>query len=133
MPRRELLLAACLLLAPAAVAVAGEDLRLQGLFCNAEDQIDRTLARMGHGLDPHRAVDLENREAVVCTYVDRLHYLVRNPVSLGADRSFVPTLKYEASLVGVAVGGAVRPVSPPVRVFFVTPGPIPAALVEQRR
>ena len=32
----------------------------------------------------------------------------------------------------MVVGGAVRPVSPPVRVFFATPEPIAAATVERR-
>jgi hypothetical protein len=123
-PTAPRLLVAALALACAAPA-AGQELRLQGLFCNAEDQLDRALARMSHGLDPRLAAELENREAVVCTWVDRLHYLVRHPVKVGA-------VKYEASLTGVVVGGAVRPVSPPVRMFFATPEPIAAAAVERR-
>ena len=50
---------------------------------------------------------------------------VRHPVRVG-------TAKYEASLAGVVVGGAARPVSPPVRVFFATPEPIAAAAIERR-
>jgi hypothetical protein len=104
---------------------AGQELRLQGLFCNTKAQLDRALARMGSGLDPHLAAEIENRDAVSCTYVDRLHYLVRHPVRVGA-------VKYEASLTGVVVGGEVRPVSPPARIFFATPEPIAAAAVERR-
>jgi hypothetical protein len=117
---------AALGIALAAAAPAAEpELRLQGLFCNAEDQLDRAIVRMGRGLDPHLAAELENRDAVACTWVDRLHYLVRHPVRVGGAT-------YEASLTGVVVGGAVRPVSPPVRVFFATPEPIAAATVERR-
>ena len=97
-------------------AAAEPELRLQGLFCNAEDQLDRVLALMGRGLDPQRATAAENRDAVVCTYVDRLRFVLRDPVRLGEDRRFVPTVKYEATpdrrrrrrraAAGVAAGAA---------------------------
>jgi len=132
-PGPRLLLAALgIAVASGGVAPASQELRLQGLFCNAEDQLDRALARIGHGLDPHLAAELENRDGVVCTYVDRLHYLVRHPVRVGENRSFVPTVTYEATLTGVVVGGAVRPVWPVVRVFFATPEPIAASALERR-
>jgi hypothetical protein len=127
------LLLACLAAAPGGPAASAEPaLRLQGLFCNAEEQVDRTLGHIGLGVEPHLAVELENRDAVVCTYVDRVHYLLRHPVVLGGTAGFVPAVKYEATLVGVAVGDAVRPVSPPVRIFFVTPEPIASGVVERR-
>jgi hypothetical protein len=122
---RRRLLAAVGLAASAAAPSAAQELRLQGLFCNEEEQLDRALARMGDGLDPQLAAELENRDAVACTWVDRLHYRVRHPVRIGA-------VKYEASLTGVVVGEAVRPVSPPIRMFFATPEPIAAAVVERR-
>ena len=125
-PRLRVLLAALgIAAASGGASAAAQELRLQGLFCNAEDQLDRALARMGRGLDPHLAAEIENRDSVACTYVDRLHYLVRHPVRVG-------TAKDEASLTGVVVGGAARPVSPPVRVFFATPEPIAAAAIERR-
>jgi hypothetical protein len=125
-PRLRVLLSALgVAVACGAAPAAGQELRLQGLFCNAEDQLDRALARIGGGLDPRLAAELENRDAVACTWVDRLHYLVRHPVRVGAVR-------YEATLTGVVVGGAVRPVSPPVRVFFATHEPVAAAAVERR-
>ena len=132
MPRLALSAAALLVCAATTTAAAEPELRLQGLFCNAEDQLDRVLGLMGRGLDPQRATAAENRDAVVCTYVDRLRFVLRDPVRLGEDRRFVPTVKYEATLTGVVVGDALRPVSPPVRLFFVTPQPIAATLVEQR-
>jgi hypothetical protein len=124
-PRPRALLAALAIAAAGGAPAAGQELRLQGLFCNAEDQLDRAVARIGRGLDPRLAAELENRGAVSCTWVDRLHYVVRHPVRIGAVR-------YEASLTGVVVGSAVRPVSPPVQVFFATPEPIAAAAVERR-
>ena len=124
-PCRRLMLSALGIALAAAAPAAEPELRLQGLFCNGEDQLDRALARIGRGLDPRLAAELENRDGVACTWVDRLHYLVRHPVRVGS-------VQYEASLTGVVVGGAVRPVSPPVRVFFATPEPIAAATVERR-
>jgi hypothetical protein len=132
MPRLALSAAALLVCAATTTAAAEPELRLQGLFCNAEDQLDRVLGLMGRGLDPQRATAAENRDAVVCTYVDRLRFVLRDPVRLAEDHHFVPTVKYEATLIGVVVGDALRPVSPPVRLFFVTPQPIAATLVEQR-
>ena len=83
-PCRRLMLAALGIALAAAAPAAEPELRLQGLFCNAEDQLDRALARIGRGLDPHLAAELENRDVVACTWVDRLHYLVRHPVRVGS-------------------------------------------------
>src|SRR5262245_40687601 len=53
---------------------------LQGLFCNAAEQIDEALNHMRRGLSPQSAVVLTNRDAVVCTFVDLLHYVIDRPV-----------------------------------------------------
>jgi hypothetical protein len=67
-------------------ALADEALRLQGLFCNSEAQIDQALADIAAGLSPRRAADLANRDAVVCTYVDRIEYLIAPPSPSGTPR-----------------------------------------------
>src|SRR3546814_8924350 len=43
---------------------------LQGLFCNAAEQIDDALSHMRGGLSPQAAVRLINRDEVACTFVD---------------------------------------------------------------
>jgi hypothetical protein len=117
-------------LAAGAPATAGEAQRLQGLFCNTEAQIDRARADILGGLTPSRAADLANRDAVVCTHVDRLHYLIEGPVALG-DEGF-PLVTYRGALVGVLVGGALRPVSPAAELFFLTPRRVAGAVTERR-
>ena len=87
MPRHPGSLLVAVAFAIAAAPAAAQELRLQGLFCNAEDQLDRALERIGHGLAPALAAESENRTSMSCTYVDRLHYLLRHPVRLGASRS----------------------------------------------
>jgi hypothetical protein len=127
-----------LLFAGLAIALDGSaaaeraDLSLRGRFCSTEAQIDRTVARMGRGIPPSLAVEIEYEKAVACVHVDRLRYLVREPLRLGATRSFVPTVKCRGTLVGVLVGGAPRPVAPAVPIFFVTPDTIDEAPVEER-
>jgi hypothetical protein len=102
------------------------------MFCNTEAQIDGALARVGEGWTPHTAVALVNDGDAVCTYVDRLHYVVERPEALGETGRSAPLAKYRATLVGVVVGDRLRPVAPPVEVFFVTPERIAEALVERR-
>jgi hypothetical protein len=51
--------------------------------------------------------------------VDLLHYIVERPRIIGEIPAEFVLVKYEGELVGVIVGGRVRPVSPPVRVFFI--------------
>jgi hypothetical protein len=128
--RRTLGLAACAALAMQGPALAEERV-VQGLFCNTEDQIDGALALVASGLSARTAVDLANGAGVVCTCVDRLHYVVERPVSIGGS-GFVPFAKYRAMLTGVVAGGRLRAVSPPVEVFFVTPDRLAGAAVERR-
>ncbi len=130
MIRRRLAAAFAAGLAAGAPAAAGEAHRLQGLFCNTEAQIDRARADILGGLPPVRAADLANRDAVVCTHVDRLHFLIERPVALEDDG--FPLVKYRGALVGVLAGEALRPVSPPAEVFFLTPGRVAGAVTERR-
>lgn len=124
--RRALALAACLGLAPIGTASAEDgSLRVRGVFCNSEDQIDGALSHMGRGLPARTAVELMNEGGVFCTYVDLLDYVVHQPVRIGANT-------YRAMLTGVVAGGELRAVSPPVEVFFVTPAPLAGAVSESR-
>lgn len=104
--------------------------RLQGLFCSTEAQIDRALAAIATGVSPRRAADLANRDAVVCTYVDRIEYLIARPVALGDAAQ--PMVKYRGALVGVQVGDALRPVTPEAELYFVTPRQVAGATIERR-
>ena len=126
--------AAIFLTAHIAPALGGERVhRLQGLFCNTEEQIDQTLAHMSRAVPSHAAVELTNSEAIVCTWVDRLHYVVEAPSIIGEVPGAVPLVKYEATLTGVVVGGGqVREVSPPTRIFFAVPRRLANAPVESR-
>lgn len=105
---------------------------LQGLFCNAAEQIDETVAHMRQGLPPRAAVELVNRETVVCTFVDLLRYVVDRPVVIREIPGSFPLFKYEGTLIAVVVGGAVRPVTPPVRIFFAIPERLAGAPFEGR-
>ena len=91
---------------------------LQGLFCNSEEQLDRTLAFVGQRLAPRTAVALANDDAVVCTFVDVLRYVVDEPVLIDEIHLGAPVFKYQGWLVGVVVGDALRPVTPPAQIFF---------------
>jgi hypothetical protein len=128
LPASALALAASLACGPSAPAHADEPaLHLQGLFCNAEAQVEAALANIARGWSPAAAAERLNRDAVVCTYVDRLHFVVADPVIVGA----VPQV-YRGTLVAVVVGARSRPVSPPVEIFFVTPQRVRSATLERR-
>jgi hypothetical protein len=108
------------------------DHALQGLFCNSAELIDETVAHIRTGLSPRAAVELVNLEAVVCTFVDLLRYIVDRPVVIKEFPGSFPLFKYEGRLVAVNVGGAVRPVSPPVQIFFAIPERLADAPLEER-
>ncbi len=132
-PRKAFALAILCALLPRGPALAEERAhRLQGLFCNTEAQIDETLEHLRHNVGPRMAAALTNDGRVVCTYVDLLHYVVDRPLVLGEIPGALPLVKYEARLIGVEVGGNVRAVSPPVRIFFVSPERLAGAPVERR-
>ena len=105
---------------------------LQGLFCNAAEQIDDALSHMRGGLSPQAVVQLINDDEVICTFVDALRYVVDRPVIIQEIRGSLPLFKYEATLVGVIVGGVVRPVTPPVHIFFAIPERLDNAPLERR-
>lgn len=111
-------------------ALADEAQRLQGLFCNTEAQIDLAIADIDAGVSPRRAADLANTDAVVCTYVDRIEYLIARPVAYGDTP--LPFMKYRGALVGLFVGDAFRPVTPEVELYFLTPLQVLGATAERR-
>jgi hypothetical protein len=111
-------------------ALADEAHRLQGLFCNTEAQIDQALAGISAGVTPTRAAELANHDGVVCTHVDRIEYLIVRPAALG--NPVLPLVKYRGVLVGVLVGDTLRPVTPEVELYFLTPRQITGAVIERR-
>lgn len=110
-------------------ARAEQSYALHGLFCNTEGQIDETLARMRSNLSPQAAVALTNQKTVVCVYADKIKYVVIHPIIIRKMLVESQLTKYEATITGVLVGGAMRPVEPPVQIFFVTPESVPGATV----
>jgi hypothetical protein len=130
--RKTLALAACLALTLHSAALAQDQpLRLQGLFCNTEEQIDGALGFMSQGQTPRAAAALSNKDDVVCTYVDELRYVVEHPVEIWQNRSAVAAAKYKAALTGVIVDGRLRPISPPVEIFFAVPERLADAAIER--
>ncbi len=122
-----LLLSAFFTLTSAGLSLAeGPRHVLRGLFCNTEHQLEQTLADPRWGNAPRLAVEITNITGVVCTYVDRLHYVVLQPAVVGRANGYGP-LMYEATLTAVIVGGQIREVAPPVQVFFATEQPITGA------
>lgn len=105
---------------------------LQGLFCNAAEQIDDALSHMRGGLSPQAAVRLINSDEVACTFVDSLRYVVDRPVIFQEVRGAFQLFKYEGTLVAVIVGSVVRPVTPPVHIFFAIPERLDDAPLEER-
>jgi hypothetical protein len=102
---------------------------LQGLFCNTEAQVDAVLAHVASGGSWQGAAARANRMEIVCTYVDLLRFGIGSGASIGYGGG--PLVRYRGELVAVQVGGAVRPVSPPVELFFVTPDAMGAAPFEE--
>jgi hypothetical protein len=144
MPRIEIILSFCnrsaaLMLAaalvsalPGSIAAGEQSYQLRGLFCNTEEQIDEAFGHMSRNVAPRVAAELANDEEIACTYVDLLHYIVERPQAIGQIPADFPLVKYEGALVGVIVGGRVRPVSPPAQVFFITHDRLPNTVMERR-
>ena len=105
--------------------------RIQGLFCNSEAQLDETLTHIGRNVPPRAAIAIVNKDAVVCNHVDQIEYALIRVVNIGRVRGLVPLVKYRGTLVGVVVGQRLRPVEPPVTVFFVAPDRLTAISVER--
>ena len=93
---------------------------LSGLFCDTEAQIDESLAHMALNLTPQAAVELTNEKMIACVLADKVKYMIIRPVIIGEINQGVSLIKYQATLVGVLVGKNIRPVEPPVQIFFVT-------------
>ncbi len=126
----QLALVACLGTLGSGLTAGEGPATLQGVFCNAEAQIDATIGAMRAGAPPQVAVEAANREAIVCSYIDRLGFVVEGVVAL-ADGGSGPLTKHRGLLIGVVAGDRLRPVAPPVEVFFVTPDRVVATAVER--
>jgi hypothetical protein len=121
---RKLFLAALVAVACGPSAQANQGHVLHGMFCNTEAQIDEILAHMSRNLAPQAVVELMNEDRVTCVLADRIQYMVIHPVIIGGKN----LLKYPATLIGVLVGENVRPVEPPVQIYFVTTERLPGAV-----
>jgi len=109
---------------------AEESQSVRGLFCRTEAQVLETLDHMKASLGPRAAVEMTNRNELVCVYADLIDYVVIRPFIIGEVRhDGVPLVEYEATLTGVRVGGNLRPIAPAVRIFFVQPHRIEGAIV----
>jgi len=130
---QSLSMVACLALTTVSPAEAKDpNFPLQGLFCNTHEQIDETLAHIDRGLSPETAAELLNEREVVCNYVDLIYYVVSQPIKVGAHYGRLSVIKYEAVLTGVIVGGLLRPVSPTMRIYFITPEPLAELSLNKR-
>jgi hypothetical protein len=101
-------------------AQAEQTWALHGLFCNTEAQARNVLEHYGSNMSLHAAVATINEGAVNCVVADRNQYVVSQPLIIDtiAQSGFTLTM-YEASLVGILIGGNTRPVAPPIRTYFV--------------
>lgn len=101
-------------------AQAGQTRALHGLFCNTEAQAREVLQHFGSSMTLQSAVAIVNKGAVNCVVADRIQYVVTQPLIIDtvAQNGFELTI-YEASLVGILIGGNTRPIAPPMRTFFV--------------
>ena len=121
---KKLILSALIVAALGANAQAKQGHVLHGLFCNTEAQIDESLAHLSLNLTPQAAVEMTNTKMIACVFADKVQYMVIHPFIIGGKNRGLSLMKYQATLVGVLVGGNIRPVEPPVQVFFVTTEPL---------
>ncbi len=110
-------IATCLL---SGVAQAEQTRALHGLFCNSEAQVRDALKHYGSNMSLHAAVAIINERAVNCVVADSIKYIISQPLIIDTitQNGFTLTM-YEASLVGILIGGNTRPVAPPMRTYFV--------------
>ena len=101
-------------------AQAEQTRALHGLFCNSEAQARDVLEDFGSHMSLQGAVAKINEGAVNCVVADRIQYVVSQPLIIDTvtQNGFKLTI-YEASLVGILIGGNTRPIAPPLRTFFV--------------
>lgn len=120
---------ACFLLSSA--AQAGQTHIIGGLFCNTRAQVEETLALVGQKLTISVAVAITNRTSVACVHATLLRYMVTAPVVIGrTTKSGTPLDLYQATLVGILVGGEPRPIEPALPIYFVTTDALPGATVQ---
>jgi len=101
-------------------AQAEQTRALHGLFCNSEAQVRDVLEHYGPSMSLHAAVAIINERAVNCVVADSIQYVISKPLIIDTITQNGLTLTmYEASLVGILVGGNTRPVAPPMRTYFV--------------
>lgn len=117
---KKLFLAALIAGLSGASAQANQGHVLHGLFCNTESQIDESLAHMSLNLAPQAVVELMNEEKVACVLADKVQYMIIRPFIIGEINRGISLIKYRATLIGVLVGENIRPVEPPVQIFFIT-------------
>ncbi len=123
---------AAILLPLATAAQAKDGQVLRGLFCNTRTQLEETLRIAGGANDLTTAVAMANRDKVVCTFAYSIGFMVIHPIAIGTDVvNGNQQTRYEATLVGVLVGGNPRPVEPPLQTFFVTMDPVSLAAIEK--
>ena len=79
------------------------------------------------GLPAALVAEVMNREAVHCVYADRIDYVVTQPYVIDED-SRGGLFTYEATLTGIQVGDSLRPIAPPLPIYFVRPDRIPEAV-----
>jgi hypothetical protein len=101
-------------------AQAEQTRALHGLFCNTEAKVRDVLEHYGSNMSLSASVAIINEEAVNCVVADSIQYVVSQPLIVDTitQNGFTLTL-YEASLVGILIGGNTRPVAPPLRTYFV--------------
>jgi hypothetical protein len=93
---------------------------LNGIFCNAEENMNVSLSLMQQGVSPRLASELANQGAVNCVFADKIRYVITRPIRLGEAANGYDLIRYEGTAIGVAVGKNIRPFEPPVRVYFLT-------------
>lgn len=108
---------------------AREALSVRGVFCNSEAQILAVEDHILGGMAPHVAAEMMNRDEVVCVYADRIDYVVERPAIIDEIRDGgTEIVAYQATLTGVRVGDNLRPIDPPLPIFFITPERIEGAV-----
>lgn len=121
-------LAFFLLLSP---AHAGQTHIINGLFCNTRAEVEETLALVGRKLTISAAVAIANRDRIACVHATQIRYMVTAPIIIGRNRqSGAPLDLYQATLVGVLVGGEPRPIEPAMPIYFVTTDRLPDADIQ---
>ena len=110
-----------------AAAEADEAIPLRGLFCQSEAQIHDASDKLRAGLPAAMVAESMNREGVNCVHADRIDYVVEKPYIIDED-SRGSLFTYEATLTAIRVGDNLRPIEPPLPIYFVRPDRIAGAV-----